>query len=427
VSARRSYRFAGLALALLATTRLVAHAATGDALLEEHAGVAAPPAAAPPGEGDVSPKTGTFQYRVPIAAPPGRLGMEPELALTYSSQSALRGELAAGWSLDIPEIRRDFSDGGLGAERWLSTLQGGQPLVAVAEPAVPQGQTYRARGDASFTRYRRNADGGIAWEARTSDGRVYRFGEPAYIDGALDALRHPLTSVTDAFGNTVIYRWQRRAVTSDFTTLVPTVIEYSANPGAQLVHHAEVRFNWGDGDLCPFALMPGNARWDNRENNRTVDGAAKLGSVQTFVRDTPSSAFRPVRSLALTYDSAAESCTSVAAPTRILASVQETATSHTGVVSSMPPVTFAYGAAHQPPVIATSYPGLPSALATGSSTPDDSPPMLLTKLIDFDGDGRLDRLTVGRQGDQGRWKARIPPSVSARLPRAVPERRHRRR
>jgi hypothetical protein len=126
VSARRSYRFAGLALALLATTRLVAHAATGDALLEEHAGVAAPPAAAPPGEGDVSPKTGTFQYRVPIAAPPGRLGMEPELALTYSSQSALRGELAAGWSLDIPEIRRDFSDGGLGAERWLSTLQGGQ-------------------------------------------------------------------------------------------------------------------------------------------------------------------------------------------------------------------------------------------------------------------------------------------------------------
>ena len=66
-------------------------------------------------DGDVSvaSQTGALQYGYPIATPPGRQGMAPRLALSYSSQGATYGGIAVGWSLSIPEIREDTSQGRL--------------------------------------------------------------------------------------------------------------------------------------------------------------------------------------------------------------------------------------------------------------------------------------------------------------------------
>ncbi len=106
-----------------------------------------PPAATALRDGDasVSTQTGALQYSYPIAVPPGRLGNEPSLALSYSSQAPIYGGVAAGWSLSIPEIQRDTSKGileqigGLGPDTrtrtFLSTMAGSRPLIAVAEPS----------------------------------------------------------------------------------------------------------------------------------------------------------------------------------------------------------------------------------------------------------------------------------------------------
>jgi hypothetical protein len=63
------------------------------------------------GEAAVSSQTGAFTYAYPISVPPGRHGLAPQLALTYSSQAPIYGGIAAGWSLAIPAIREDTSQG----------------------------------------------------------------------------------------------------------------------------------------------------------------------------------------------------------------------------------------------------------------------------------------------------------------------------
>src|SRR5262245_11331910 len=55
-----------------------------------------PPAGAVPGVFSVSPG-GQATYRIPLVVPPGRLGMEPKLALAYDS-GADEGPLGVGFS-----------------------------------------------------------------------------------------------------------------------------------------------------------------------------------------------------------------------------------------------------------------------------------------------------------------------------------------
>jgi hypothetical protein len=80
--------------------------------------VAAVSAGTLPGEGSVAP-AGEHRYRIPIDVPPGRAGMAPSLALSYSSRGK-NGHLGVGWQLEgLSEIGRcprtfaidGFSDG----------------------------------------------------------------------------------------------------------------------------------------------------------------------------------------------------------------------------------------------------------------------------------------------------------------------------
>src|SRR5205809_6100620 len=54
--------------------------------------------------------TGTGNFTVPIALPPGRNGLQPQLNLVYSTGNG-NGIFGLGWSLSIPGVARKTSKG----------------------------------------------------------------------------------------------------------------------------------------------------------------------------------------------------------------------------------------------------------------------------------------------------------------------------
>jgi hypothetical protein len=54
--------------------------------------------------------TGTGNFSLPIAVPPGRNGFQPQLNLAYSTGNG-NGALGLGWSLSVPGVARKTCHG----------------------------------------------------------------------------------------------------------------------------------------------------------------------------------------------------------------------------------------------------------------------------------------------------------------------------
>src|SRR5215475_15107255 len=54
--------------------------------------------------------TGTGNFTVPIALPPGRNGFQPQLSLVYSTGNG-NGPFGLGWGLSVPGVSRKTSKG----------------------------------------------------------------------------------------------------------------------------------------------------------------------------------------------------------------------------------------------------------------------------------------------------------------------------
>src|SRR5512137_2410897 len=96
--------------------------------------------------------TGTGNFTVPIALPPGRNGFQPQLNLSYSTGSG-NGPLGLGWSVSIPGVSRKTSKGIPRYDDVRDTfiLSGAEDLVPV--PGAPAGATrYRPRTEGLFAR-----------------------------------------------------------------------------------------------------------------------------------------------------------------------------------------------------------------------------------------------------------------------------------
>ncbi len=332
-----------------------------------------------PGDSRVSEQVGTASYQIAIDVPAGRGGMQPALALTYSSAGALRGGLAVGWSLDLPRIERDpdFPN----ENRYRTTLSGSSGKLIANTQDPGSGERYRAEVDGEFVRYQRDVGTGL-WTARSADGHAYEFFQ-------VDAGRWRLTKESDALGNTITYLYA--GVAHDgYQEYVPSAIEYTSNAAASLGAHARVDFVYDGGTPgAPGALalcggFPVGASVDLHSGFRRLNGARRLDEIRTSVKDTPSSAWRIARKVKLTYDAAERACG--ASALRYLTQLDVTARSPQGVETAAPPTRFSYGPAQRTlgrTLTVANAPREQGTLAGATSG-----------FLDFDGDGRLDHVAV---------------------------------
>lgn len=184
------------------------------------------------GSSSVTP-TGQYTYRLPIDVPPGRAGMQPSLALSYTS-GAGNGLLGVGWSLEgLSEIRRchktwategtadgvDFDDTDafcLDGQK-LRQINAGQKLNG------HEGAEYRTERD-TFARITAHGDSGQGpdrFTVEAKSGLVMEYSqrvEPHRLQGSfpnaettdLGTVRAVwlLREVHDRSGNAMLYEWE---------------------------------------------------------------------------------------------------------------------------------------------------------------------------------------------------------------------------
>ena len=169
--------------------------------------------------------TGTGNFTVPIALPPGRNGFQPNLSLVYSTGNG-NGAFGFGWSLSVPGVTRKTSKG---IPRYIDNptdpkadvfiLSGAEDLVPV--DGAPSGaQRYRPRTEGLFALVDRFHDrANDYWRVQSKDGLISYYGtaasagaDPAVI--AKPALRDKvfawkLSRTEDPFGNCIEYEYSR--------------------------------------------------------------------------------------------------------------------------------------------------------------------------------------------------------------------------
>jgi RHS repeat-associated protein len=169
--------------------------------------------------------TGTGNFTIPIALPPGRNGFQPQLNLVYSTGTG-NGFLGLGWNLSIPGVSRQTAKGipRYDDAKDIFVLSGAEDLVPVEQqPGVTR---YQPRTEGLFAKilHHRDANNNY-WEVRSKDGLVSQYGTPASAGNDLAAIAKPtdrtrlfawkLTRTTDPFGNRIDYLYERDAVQTD--------------------------------------------------------------------------------------------------------------------------------------------------------------------------------------------------------------------
>ena len=176
------------------------------------------------------PHTGTGNFTVPLAVPPGRNGWQPALRLEYSTGNG-NGPFGLGWRLSVPGIARKTSKGIPRYDDDTDVF-----ILAGAEDLVPVG---RIPGDSSGlqrTRYQPRTEGLFAqivhcrsalenyWQVQTKDGLTSLYGTPRpasvpndwfdpavivdpRVAGHVAAWR--LLETRDPFGNRIVYEYER--------------------------------------------------------------------------------------------------------------------------------------------------------------------------------------------------------------------------
>ena len=201
----------GCLLVLAVSTQPVLAVAPDPAPSEKPHGL---PAGGGSGSGTVTPDlfTGTAASSIPIGVPSGRNGMQPSLALTYSS-SAGNGWLGVGWNLDVGSITRK-AKGGICYSCDDYVLQmGGSSVDLIFVGAEGNDRRYQPKVEGAYSRIKKNTATN-AWEVTSKDGTVHSFGSGTssrqYDPNDLNKVfKWALNTITDTHGNAIGFIYDR--------------------------------------------------------------------------------------------------------------------------------------------------------------------------------------------------------------------------
>jgi hypothetical protein len=221
----------------------------------------------------VEPNTGHYQTSVALKLPPARNGHKPTLALRYVSGS--EGFMGGGWTIEVPEIRRNVADGvptyaSATSDRLAFVLPGSSGEL-VAHPTIAnQFAPLRAKPFATF-HYDSTTD---SWTADTTSGVRWTFGE-TWQARESDSLGSRVfawraSKAVDRFGNIIRFEYSHHHGTG--ARLYLTKVTYDlhdtfAASGAE----PKVEFTW-TAESQPV-------RYSYKRGYRTVLDAARLTSI----------------------------------------------------------------------------------------------------------------------------------------------------
>jgi len=153
---------------------------------------------------DVSQFSGSAGGTIPIVVPPGRNGIEPDLALTYNL-SQKNGWLGAGWDLDVGSIQRSTKRGVDYTKNDFVVNTNGSSIELVQRTDWGTGY-YGAKIENSFTKYYFT---GSKWIVTTKEGIKYFYGQDwaSRQENGTNIFKWCLDRVEDSNGNYMTFSY----------------------------------------------------------------------------------------------------------------------------------------------------------------------------------------------------------------------------
>jgi RHS repeat-associated protein len=185
--------------------------------------------------------TGTGNFTVPIALPPGRNGFQPSISLVYSTGNG-NGTFGLGWGLSIPGVGRKtdkgiprYRDYDAREKADVFVLSGAEDLVPVDSDPQANPATYCPRTEGLFAKILHHHDAqDDYWEVQSKDGLTSIYGTPRP-DDATDSWRDPAT--IERPGDSArrsIFTWKLTETRDLFGNLIR--YEYDSDEGAEGPH-----------------------------------------------------------------------------------------------------------------------------------------------------------------------------------------------
>jgi RHS repeat-associated protein len=210
-----------------------------------------------PGQFAVSPSGGA-QYSIPIFAPPGPHGVQPNIALTYNSQQG-NGYVGVGWAVSglssIYRCTQTIAQDGAAAPVALATSDGycmdGNRLRLTAGTYGTAGSTYQTEiaNFVNVTAYGAAGHGPSYWQATDRNGWQYTYGAggttsnaQVLASGSTTADSWQLNEVKDPNGNTMTVTYLTSNVTG---VVVPNVISWVPASHGSSSYNYTMTFNYG--------------------------------------------------------------------------------------------------------------------------------------------------------------------------------------
>ncbi len=197
---------------------------------------------------------GEARYTIPIWTPPGARGIQPQLALQYSSGSG-DSILGRGWSLSglsyITRCGRTWAQDGTPAAVDLTSndkfcLDGNRLRLTSAPPYGAPGTTYQTETEV-FSKVTANGTAGTGplwFEVKGKDGLIYEYGNTTdsraiSAVGGTTPYQWALNKVSDRQGNNMVITYSQSA-----GVLRPNTLQYTQTPATSLTYNYKVTFQY---------------------------------------------------------------------------------------------------------------------------------------------------------------------------------------